>query len=219
MLVKSFTHIDLFGTCPKWFYHRYILKEKEPETPELKEGNEVHKALEMRVGKGHMLSPKHQCYEPIAASLTAAKQGKRLVTEAALGITRDWRAVGFFDEHVWIRGKLDVILRGTSSMVQFDYKTGKPSDKTLQLEISNMLALLTYPDMQSITGMNIYLRDGSFRPQVTTTREDLPHLTHNVAAMVHEIEEAEQTGDFPPTPSGLCGWCPVKTCRFNRNKK
>lgn len=216
---KSFTYIDLYGTCPRWYSYRYVLKNAEPETPELKEGNKLHKAMEMRVGKGHMLPPEYQPLEPIAGSLIAARQGKDLKCELKLGVTHAWTPCDFFAEDVMLRGAIDVFIKGSIGAAQFDYKTGKPSDKTLQLEITNMLALLRFPELQEITGMNIYTKTHQFKPTVRSTRADLPHLTNNIGMMIAEIDEAEAIGDFPAKPSGLCGWCPDKTCKFNRNPK
>lgn len=219
MGAKSFTHLDLFDTCPLWYKNRYVLKVQEPETPELKEGNKLHKAMEMRVGKGHMLPPEYADHERIALSLSNARQGKVLRTELKLGVTRVWQPCDFFADDVMLRGAIDVLIKGAQGAAQFDYKTGKPSTKTLQLEITNMLALIKFPELQTITGMNIYMKSHEFKPTVTTTRADLPHLTHNIGMMVSEIEEAEATDQFPAKPSGLCGWCPVKTCKHNRNPR
>lgn len=219
MLVWSYTILDLFETCPRWTHYRYILKEKEAETPELREGNAVHKALEMRVSKGHILPPEYVKYEPMAASLVQARQGKKLTTELKMGVTREWMPTGFFSDDVWGRGALDVFIRGDQGGANFDWKTGKPNDKTLQLEINNVLALLCHPRLTEMVGMNIWLRNNTFSAPVRTTLNDLPRLAHNINQRVAELEEAEATNHWPEQPSGLCGWCPVKACKHNRNAR
>src|SRR5690554_2038433 len=45
----SFSRLNLYETCPKKFYYRYVLKLPEPQTKPLALGKAVHKAIELLI--------------------------------------------------------------------------------------------------------------------------------------------------------------------------
>ena len=51
----SYTHMDTFDHCPHQYHWKYILKNKEPATPQMLEGIKAHEALEKReIGRAHV---------------------------------------------------------------------------------------------------------------------------------------------------------------------
>lgn len=216
-LVWSYTMLETFDQCPKKTFHRYVLKEKEPSSPELEYGNKVHKALEMRIKSNHKLPDDLAQFEPIAASLAAARKGKKIYTELKLGINRQFQICDFFAEDVWGRLALDVLLKGEGGAAIFDYKTGKPNDKELQLKMNSLFAFRGFPTVNIITALNIWLKDSPPRPgeAYTFKREDESILWQDVMEKVGRLEHAQVNNQWPARPSGLCGWCPVLSCAHN----
>ncbi len=150
----SFSMIEMFENCPRKAFHKYILKEKEPESPAMAEGNRLDKAIEARIMKGKPLPPEFVQYDPMAETIARLTKGDYTVTpQHKIGITRDFRYCDFWDKKVWGRGALDVSIIGkkarssiitssdvtgwadvqyspasTLKAVIADWKTGKNSD-------------------------------------------------------------------------------------------
>lgn len=220
-LVWSYTMLETFLQCPKKTFHKYVLKEKEPSTPELERGNRVHKALEMRVKSNHQLPEEFKDYEPIAASIAAARKGKKIYTELKIGINRQFQVCDFFAPEVWARLALDVFLKGDGTATILDYKTGKPNDKELQLKLNAMFSFQAFPTVHTITALNVWLKDLPVKPGTPYTfkREDAQIHWQEILEIVGRLEHAQNTNQWPVKPSGLCGYCPVKSCEHNTNRK
>lgn len=220
-LVWSYTMLECFEQCPKKAFHKYVLKEKEPSTPELEIGNKTHKALEMRVKSNHQLPAEFARFEPIASSIANARKGKKIYTELKMGLNRTFEPCDFFAQDVWARIALDVFLKDDKTATILDYKTGKPNDKELQLKMNSMFAFRHFPSVDTVTALNIWLKEDPAVPGCTYTFRRADEQTHwqEILEIVGRLEQAQATNSWPMKPSGLCGYCPVKSCQYNTNKK
>ena len=215
--VWSYSSLDTFNSCPRRFYHRYILKEKEPETEALRNGIAVHAALESRI-KGAPL-PEHMLkYDPMACSIVNAWQkGMKVYTELKMGLTRGMEPCGFFDKNVWGRGAADVILVQDDTAIIFDWKTGKKREKEEQLRLLALFTFKHFPKVQRVHGMNLWLEAGDIGAIVSYGRKNTPGLWQLVLPQIQAIESAFKKNAWPEKPSGLCRYCPVKACQFNKS--
>ena len=130
----SYSALSCFENCPKQYYHRYILREKEPETEVAKHGTEVHKALEERL-KDHVKKPlpiAYIPYEKMARSVEKAAEGGLLMIELPLALDKVFNPTGFFDKNVWGRGKADVVILKGKKLWTGDWKTGKVREVELK---------------------------------------------------------------------------------------
>ena len=101
-LVASFSLFNTWAICPHQAYRRYIARDlpRQPETPEQKWGNEVHRAMERRIREKAPLPENMLSFEPLVAPLDAY----HVEPEKKLGVTAAGRPCDFFADDVWLRG-------------------------------------------------------------------------------------------------------------------
>lgn len=142
--------------CPHQAAERFIYK-RVPfvETPQMKRGNDVHKAMEQRIGRQRRPLPVDMPYEHFAKSF----DGRKVHPEIKLGVTKDGRATGFFDTDVFGRGKLDCPVVGGDQAFIPDWKTGKIREDPFELAIGAVLLKAKFPHLTKIVGRYIWLQD------------------------------------------------------------
>ncbi len=220
----SFSLLEMFDQCPKKAFHRYILKEKEPETEEQRKGNLLDKAIEARIQKGTPLPEEWAYCEPLAASVALLKRPKvHVSTQLKMGLNREFKPWKFFDAGVWGRGVLDVSIIDGPRATVIDWKTGKNNESKpyynggLQLKIFAAFIFKHYPEVQQVTAFNVYLKTNEFGKPHVFRREDEAALWQEILPRVIKFEKAFAAMAWPEQPSGLCGWCAVKMCPHNRS--
>lgn len=212
----SYSFISCFDSCPRMAHGKYILRIKEPETEALKHGNAVHKALENYVSKGEPLRPEYLHWEGLANSIRARRdQGAVIEVEKKLGVRKDFSPSGFFDRGVYGRGVVDILMTYQDKAWIGDWKTGKVKENGMQVGIFAAFVFTNYPQVQQITAHNIWLQNGKPGMQYDYNRSALPQLWENIIPRIHTMEMAAVRDHWPEKPSGLCGWCPVRECRYN----
>jgi hypothetical protein len=206
-LVYSFTMLNTADTCLHRCYRQYVKRDVPyVETPEMKWGNEVHSAMEYRVG-GKPLPEKMRHWEPIAA--TFARPGAR--SEMKMGVTRDAKPAEFFGKDVFLRGKIDVtLIEGTSAFLP-DWKTGNSRyEDPFELEIQALMLKIANPYLTKIGGCYVWLKENRIgKPYDLTDVNSTWAKVHN---KVEVIEDAMKAGEWPKTKGPLCGFCGVKDC-------
>lgn len=215
----SYTALSTFENCPRQYYRRYILKEKEPETSEMKWGNEVHKQLEERLKFDKPLPEGMRQWEPLAGSVKKAARGKDLQTEFGFGVESDLKPCDFFSKRVWGRGKADILVVDDTAAWIGDWKTGKPREKEFQLGVFAGFVFAWYPRVKRIAANNLWLKEHKAGPTYYFSREnDMATIWAAIHSRVKQIEACMNAGSWPERPSGLCGWCHDKTCKHNPHK-
>ncbi len=215
--VWSYSSLDTFNSCPRRFYHRYVLREKEPETEALRNGIAVHAALESRI-RGMPL-PEHMLkYDPMATSIVNAwRKGMKVYTELKMGLTREMEPCGFFDKNVWGRGAADVILIAGDTAIIFDWKTGKKREKEDQLRILTLFTFKHFPTVNKVSAMNLWLEPNEIGSPFMYHRNQEPDLWEYLLPQIQLMERSIAANAWIEKPSGLCGYCPVKVCQFNKS--
>src|ERR1700761_618765 len=94
----SYSALSTFENCPKQYYHRYILKEKEPDTVHTKHGTEVHTALENRLKDKTPLIKSYSPFEKLASSVEKAAEGGMMFVELPLALDKAFNPCGFFSK-------------------------------------------------------------------------------------------------------------------------
>jgi CRISPR/Cas system-associated exonuclease Cas4 (RecB family) len=212
----SYSSLQAFETCPRRFYLTKIIKTVvEGQNPAMLEGNRKHKILEDFVkGKGGLQDLESMA--PLMKRLVAEPGQK--VAELQFGLTQDLRPTKFFGDDVWVRGKLDLSIVGPKHAFIFDYKTGKRKTDFHQLRLFAGAAFAMWPYVETVSTGYVWLPqvdDKVDRPKAKIdteqfARADKEVIFQDFAARVFKIEEAERTGNWEPTPSGLCqNYCPV----------
>lgn len=221
-MIFAHTLLSKFELCPRQFEHLYILKDlpKEPPSQALKDGRDAHLAFETRLKNGTPLPDAWKGLEGYCASL----QGWRPLIEVSLGITQAGEPSGFWDDRTWFRGKLDVAvlhplpgdMGNPVSGVILDWKTGKRREDPDELEIFGLLLKANFPLVKQVKGYYIWLKEGRVGQMfdLGQTEEKLAQLRQRT----ERIELAFKANFFPPVENPLCGWCPVKSCQFNKRR-
>lgn len=229
----SFSNLKEWRACPRRCLETRIEKKWPDEggNEHLELGKAVHTAMENRILKGDPIPVHLQAYfaanlegwankllggRPDAAAYKAAT-GMEIFGEQQLAITEDYKPCEWFDkkENVWARAMVDVTMLGPNKAVLFDWKTGKVNEREKdQLLISAGLIFLHYPQIQNVRTMYVWLKEDA-----TTTldvhRNQMGEFWAGILPDVNAYRKGVATLNMPPKPSGLCRWCPVRTCEFH----
>lgn len=212
-LVFSYTLLRDADTCLRLVEHKHVLRDlpKEVASEAMKWGIRVHEALEKRL-YGDPLPDAMKRWDHLCVQLDA----KKPTPEMKVGINAKGEARGFFDEDVWLRGKIDVTVAFGDTAVLFDWKTGKRYENPDELEIHAVLLKARHPQLRMITGHYVWLKDDAVGKPHDLSSTDAK--LEEIYARANVVKFAIEKGYFPPQQNPLCGWCPVKTCEFNTNK-
>jgi len=214
-IVLTYTMLSTFEICPHQCFRRYVKRDLPyVETPEMRWGNEVHAAFEYRVGGRAQLPVNMIQWEPFAAAL----DGLNCKTEVKLGITREGKPTGFFDNDVWFRGKADVVAISGDTAFLPDWKTSKkPREEPFELATNGMLVKAHNPYLTKITGSYVWLH-----PQKMGLHHDVSDVNSTWAKvnnMAEEMRDCMRSGEWEKKQSPLCGWCNCFDCEHNTNQK
>ena len=215
--VLSYTLLNTWDICPHQAARRYIIKDlpREQPTQAMKDGIEVHEAMEHRLRSKRPLPAHLAHHEKHAVPLDACT----VTPEQKLGVTQAGRPCSFFDNDVWLRGVLDApILLRTDAACLIDWKNGSSKyEHPFELEVGALLLQAHRPEITYLVGAYIWLKEG--RKGETHLLSNTAQTWQKVNKMAQEIDYAMRDGKFTKTPGPLCGWCPVKDCQHNANAR
>ena len=207
----SYSQLKNFETCPKRYYHYNVLKDvKEPESAQLIEGNNVHKALELRIKNNESLPLGMGQYEPMMARLAAAP-GK-IYSEQKLALTSTFQPTAYFNRQAWFRTVIDYAAINPPNAVILDYKTGKVAEDTTQLQLMAVTLFAADPKVDRVkAGLMFLAHDQIEREEYV--RDDVMEIWGEILPRVRAVEKARASKEYPPRPSGLCKrYCAVSSC-------
>lgn len=213
-IIWSYSLLHCFDDiCAHQGEARYITKTvKFVETPEIKFGNAVHEAFELRVGGGKPLPLEMQAWERFASPY----DGRGARTEQWFGITQDGHACESRSPTVWGRGKVDLhIVNGTSAFIA-DWKTANSKyEDPFELEINALFLHAKYPYLTKIAGHYVWLKDE--RTSQIYDLTDTAATWTKVCKIMDNIYAWRAAGDYPKRRSPLCNWCQRYDCENNSN--
>lgn len=219
-LAWSYTALTAYETCPRQYYRTRVKKDIVQEFgEEAKWGDFVHKALEARLRDGTPLPATIAKFEPMARRIEAAP-GETL-TEHKLCINSKFEFVSWFDKQAWCRGIIDAGKIKGDAAVLWDYKTGKVKQDLDQLKLFAALGFGWQPQVKKIKTAYIWLKHDQVGKPEEFHRDETAAIWRDFLPRVQRMELALEKDRWPPNPSGLCGWCPVKDCEHwkpRRNK-
>lgn len=217
-LIGTYTMLNTYKNCPHQAARRYVVKDQPyVETPEMKWGNDVHSAFELRVGAKKPLPVSMQQWEQFCVPFDHLQ----VTTEQKLGIDQTGKTCGFFDNNVWFRGKVDLtIVNGTSAYIG-DWKTGGSKyEDAFELATGALLLWAKFPDLKKIVGNYIWLKEN--RVGRMHDLSDFAATALEMKYLMGKIEQRRaiwrQNGDvdtFEKRKSGLCGYCSVADCEHH----
>lgn len=217
--MKAWSHsmLTAFETCAHQFYRVKVLKDVVEQQGEAALwGDRVHKALETRVRDKTPLPDWAAQWESLAAKFDPF--GDRVACEVPVGITKNFKPVGFWDSDCWFRAKIDVVVYGRRTL-DGDYKTGKIKDDFNQVALSAAALMHGDPGIDSVLGRYYWLAHGKSSTK-EIRRDEVPAIWQEFIPRVARLEAAHDNDRWPKKPSGLCnGWCLVKDCEYWKPKR
>lgn len=211
----SYSSIKTFDQCPKKYFHLKVAKDVKDEGSEATiYGTEVHSAAEEYVKNGTPVPEKYSIIRPVVETL-AQFPGEKHV-ELKLGVRKmgeDFEPCDFFDDDVWYRGIVDLLIVNGHRAWLVDYKTGKNAKYAdmKQLDLMAGAVFVHYPDVMIIKSGLAFVVSNEF-PKKTHVRTEKRAYLNVFERQLERLEGALASGVWNAKSSGLCPWCPVKHC-------
>lgn len=212
----SYSSISLFQQCPRKYYRLRIVKDiVEPPQQHLIYGTKVHEAAENYVCKDKSLDPKYGFLKPTLDALKSLPGMK--LCEYEMGITKEFKPCGFYDENVWFRGIADLLVIDEDRAHLVDYKTSKSSQYAdrKQLELLALLVFKHFPHVESIKAGLVFVVAEDL-VKAAYTQEVQEKAWAKWLPEIQRLEKAMETNVWNPVPNFTCRkFCPVHDCEHN----
>lgn len=213
----SFSSLKDYINCPRQYHEVKVLKrfQKFP-TPQMTYGNEVHKALEDYVGEGKPLAKNYERFKKVLDTLVEIPGTKYPEYKMALDINRQPCEYG---KGYWVRGIADLIIIDGETAFIVDYKTGSnkyPDPK--QLKLMALMVFAHFPNVQLVKAGLLFVMHESFTSE-EYERSSAESLWKYFDPDLERLKVSYEQDKWQPNPTPLCGWCPVNSCEFHKQKR
>ena len=114
----SYSRLSCFEKCPKQAEFKFIKKIKEPGSPAMDRGKDIHKMCEEFIrGQLEEIPAQIQDFEDAFVVLQQLYLHGHVICESDWAITKEWEKTGWFEDDTWGRAKVDAFVyeEGTSS--------------------------------------------------------------------------------------------------------
>jgi hypothetical protein len=210
-LVYSYTMLNCYDNiCPYQMFRRFVKKDIPfVETEAIKKGNEIHSAMEYRIG-GKPL-PNHMLHwEPLVVPMI--ERGAK--AELKLGITNEGKPTEFFGKDVWCRGKADVVIISGTNAYIVDWKSGGSKyENVFEIALQAMMVKAANPHLNKVAGCYAWL--GENRMGGTYDLSDFHSTWAKVNNIAEQIQDDMVSGKFEKRKGPLCGYCPCTDCEHH----
>lgn len=217
----SYSSLTAYETCPRQYYHVKVAKDfVSGDTEATLWGKRVHKDLEDFVGEGTPLPEYAVKWAPLMKAITKRRDaGAEVFTEQELAVTVDFHPTDFRSTDAWARGIADLVVVEGEVATSIDYKTGKRKPGSKQLEMSAAMLFAKMPEVQIVKTGFMWLKDNRMDKDAIH-RKEIPVIWNGFIERTSRMEKSYENDSWPVKTSGLCaGWCPVKTCKFWKEKR
>jgi CRISPR/Cas system-associated exonuclease Cas4 (RecB family) len=213
----SFSSLKEYVNCPRQYQELKVLKRFEKKaTEQMLYGTVVHKVCEDYVAEGKPLEKNYQRFKPVLDSLVAIPGTK--YPEYQMALTSDKLPCDFTDKNRWVRGIVDLLIVDGDHAFIVDYKTGSnryPDPK--QLKLMALMTFAHFPEVKVIKAGLLFVMHESFMSE-EYTRDKIPKLWSYFSTDLERLNISYENNIWNPNPTPLCGWCPVKTCEFHKER-
>lgn len=212
----SFSSLKDYVNCPKQYQEVKVLKRFVKQvTAEMSYGTAVHKACEDYVGEDVPLAKNYERFKPVLDVLKDIP-GKRL-PEQKMALDKDRNPCSYGKG--WVRGIVDLLIIDGDTAFIVDYKTGSskyPDPK--QLKLMALMTFAHHPEVNTIKAGLLFVVHDSFLTE-EYKREDINKLWGAFEGDLMRLAASFENNVWNPNPTPLCGWCPVKTCDFYKERR
>lgn len=203
-----YSALSMWRRCPKQYEAAYILKNVPTGTnPAIERGNRLHKALEEMV-KGKDVQIDEEIWLPDGLIDRMRDAGAK--PEVPLAVDERWEKTDFWDKRGLLRGKIDVLGVYSKQVVMVDWKTGKFYPDEFQADVYATLVRSIFH------APSLPVRFGWVFVDPKVKKEHVIDVDAGAFGRVQSVvSQVRNAKEFPAKPNPLCGWCPVKSCRFS----
>lgn len=219
----SYSLINSYISCPYRMYREKVVKDIPfVQNEAAKWGSECHDVMDKCIKASTLPEGRYSFMVPALSSVYRAANGSQVYSEHGYGLTEDLQPTTF--RAGYLKGKLDVKFNTNPEKVTVvDWKVAKYDASKYQLETDTFsyLVLKSEPEVKEVKSVLVWLKEESKGPPTVDvkTRADIPELEDKLLGKIATIERSLEYDNFPPKPSGLCGFCPVKDCKFWREPR
>jgi hypothetical protein len=213
----SYSGLKDYINCPKQYQEVKVLKkwDKYP-TQQMLYGTAVHHALEHYVKDGTPLQENYQRFKDQLDPLRDMEGTK--FPELRMALTYEKKACTFGAKDYWVRGIADLIVVNGDQGFIVDYKTGSNKyPDTKQLQLMALMGFEHFPEVKHFKAGLLFVMHEHF---ITAeyARDDKDSLWDDFKWNLERLHNSYVSDTWQANPTGLCGWCPVKTCEFYKSK-
>jgi hypothetical protein len=218
MTIKwSFSGLKDFDNCPKQYYEVKIRRNfVKKVTEQMLYGTAVHKACEDYVKDGTPLAKNYERFKPMLDVLRETPGTQ--YPEYKMALTAEKVPCEFDAPDYWVRGIVDLLVVDGTQAYIVDYKTGSnryPDPK--QLKLMGLMTFMHFPEVEHIKAGLLFVAHNSFVSE-EYEREDIPKLWQAFAPTLKRLELSFINDSWPARATPLCGWCPVNSCEFYKER-
>ena len=205
-----------FEGCPRRYHEVKVLNNYPfQETEATYYGKEFHSAAEHYIKDGTSLPPQFE-YAKDTLDALLSKPGRKLC-EYEMGLTKDLLPCSFHDKNRWVRGIADLLIIDDDNLTArvVDYKTGNNKyPDTDQLKLMSLMVFKHFPHIRKVSSALLFVvKNDMVKSSMAVDEADAVWWEYR--ERVARLEQCFASGVWNPKSSGLCPWCPVKTCEFN----
>jgi CRISPR/Cas system-associated exonuclease Cas4 (RecB family) len=214
----SYSRFSDYQQCPLKFKLKHIDKIKEPGSPAMQRGSDIHKQGEnYLLSKGKAKVP--EAYVHFASEMKQLKTLDPLV-EQQWGFTKAWQPAtssgrdqhGWFAHDTYLRIVTDVsVVYDDNTADIIDFKTGKMYGTNQdQMDLFSTGPFMKFPNLELVTTRLWYLdipdpaNDGSNTVVQEFTRDDFERIKKEWDKRIRPMFMDKK---FPPKPNPKCRWC------------
>ena len=219
MKKPAWSHSSLkdFEGCQRRYHEVKVLKNYPfTETEATRYGNQVHEAIEFYIRDNKPIPPEYAQFQPVVDAVLK-KPGRRLA-EYEMALDVNLNPVGWKDANVWVRGIADILIIDDENLTAWvgDWKTGnnKYPDRD-QLVLMSIMVFAHFPHIRRVNSALLFIvKEDMVR--MTMTRDQADKQWWDYRERTARLEASFANDVWNPNQTPLCGWCPVKTCEFNK---
>ena len=219
MKKPAWSHSSLkdFEGCQRRYQEIKVLKNYPfTETEATRYGNQVHEAIELYIRDGKPIPPEYAQFQAVVDAMLK-KDGRKLA-EYEMALTVDLQPTEWKSKDVWVRGIADILIVDDENLTAWvgDWKTGnnKYPDRD-QLVLMSIMVFAHFPHIRRVNSALLFIVKNDI-VKMTMTREQSDKHWWDYRERTARLEAAFANDVWNPNQTPLCGWCPVKTCEFNK---
>ena len=215
----AWSHSSLkdFEGCQRRYYEVKVLKNYPfTETEATRYGNQVHEAIELYIRDGKPIPAEYEQFKDTVDAML--KKSGRVLAEYEMALTKELQPCDWKAANVWVRGIADILIVDDENLTAWvgDWKTGnnKYPDRD-QLVLMSLMVFAHFPHIRKVNSALLFIVKNDM-VKMSMTREEIHAHWWEYRERTARLGASYANNVWNPNQTPLCGWCPVKTCEFNK---